>query len=710
MNLLKPLLCRPPMLPGETLNSYLCRLALANQHAPDMVMRLCQEHLGRYEALKRPDKTDVFATVAALTGLPPYKIYWSSPHGFTDLVVPRHVTTERVICAQGFDFPRIPEAYCFNHLRTNANTQFCPHCLAEAAFQRRVWQLKLVAACVQHQCLLVDHCPRCEQPIKTVDLVTMQCSHCQFHLVGSPTTSLVGDEAGLQAQGMLYYWMHAGPHVRLSLPLQPIRELYRLWYILRLAVFSVTESMKGLHRFPKTPRPFTWKLESQRTMAESYVATATAFQALSNWPDSFFDFLDRFRRRDGSIYSSRLRWTLGSLFENKKRHEWLLDEYRFVYDALVEYARRNWPAPVFKKYMFFENTYLPDSAFDWMLVKEAAVELGVTQRTLKRIMAGGLIHVKEDTELQCYKYLARRDVMALKESWRTAIPLGDAVVWLGVSEEVVVDMIRLGLLFSVRQPRVCGSAHWLISRDSIEELLADVHRQAAGFVEVEDRVDLKTAAQMLSPYGYTAAKIVEAVLAKSIRGCCTPRQVLDELVLSRKSIARRLKQSRELREQISKLQVANIMGVKSIAVDIWVKQGLLAPVAQTRQGIYFDALDVSRFKAEHVLTFGAARIAGVGALTIQKWARGGRLRPVSGPGVDERSVYLFRKDDLERLKQENRLTLPQLAKRWKVSRSQLHVWIRTGQVRPFSGPGIDGCCQYMFLKDEMEKASIPGSS
>lgn len=698
------------MLPGETLNSYLYRLALTNQHGPHVVQSLCEEHFGEHESISRPIRTEVFDVVAALTGLEPYKIYWSSVHGFTELVTPRHVPLEKITCAQGFDFPRLPIASGRKHLRTDNRAQFCPHCLAEAAYQRRAWQLKMISACVQHQCLLIDRCPRCEQPISTAALIAGHCTHCQFNLLNSPTINLSGDKDGLQAQGVLFFWASSGPHVRLALPAERARELYTLLHAVRKAVFAVQGDLEGLHPFPVIASPFAWKDVQRLTMAENYVATATALQAMKDWPKGFLNFLDRYGRRDRGEYSSRLQSWIGKLLEPDMCENWRRPEYRFVYEVLVEYVRSNWPMGLVKKSAFFREFPLPDWRFDWMLVKEAADTLGVTERTVNRLVVAGSIHVREGTVTQRMKYLAQSDVKSLKERWDRALTLSDTAACLGVSEEVVVDLIHLDLLDTVRRPRENGSSAWQISAEAIEDLLAKVHSHSAGLTAVYDRVDLKTAAQILAVHGFNAAKVVQAVINKSIRGHCARTQVFDELVLSRKSVMKLLERSRDDKERISRQRTARKMCVKPCVIDIWVSQGLLTPVAKTKRGTYFKAVDVERFKSDYVFTSEVTKIIGVSPLTVHKWTRAGRLQPVSGPGVDGRGVYLFRRKDLERLRQENRLSLPQLARQLEVSHSQMHIWIQSGQLKPFSGPGIDECGRYLFLKDELEKAPFPGLS
>jgi excisionase family DNA binding protein len=144
-------------------------------------------------------------------------------------------------------------------------------------------------------------------------------------------------------------------------------------------------------------------------------------------------------------------------------------------------------------------------------------------------------------------------------------------------------------------------------------------------------------------------------------------------------------------------EIATRMGVRVTVVTKWVNAGLLTPVATHANTQHFSRDEVDAFVQGHIFSDEAARILGVGLDVVQKWARKGRLEPVAGGNHDDCHRYLFRREDVERLRPENRLTGPQLAKRLGLSRAQLWQWIKHGKVKPVSGPGIDGSRHYLFV-------------
>ncbi|MCL4262239.1 MAG: TniQ family protein [Anaerolineae bacterium] len=704
---LRPFLYRPPLLPNETLASYLYRLAYVNGHKPGIVATLCEEYLWRSDSVMRPKHNETFDALAALTQLEPYKIYWASIYGLTELVTPRHVALETICFAPGFTFPRMPEVYRRAHFRSEGKAQFCPHCLAEAAYQRGVWQLKVIAACPQHRCLLVDACPQCGQAIETTDLVSAYCHRCRCDLRTAVAIDLSGDEVGLQAQSILYCWARAGAHTRSTLPREPGRELYGLFVSLLRMVFQVRQEMEGLHPFPALSRPLPWHRRPERRSLDYYVAGAMAMGALLEWPEGFHSFLERFSYRDGRVFTVSLKSQLGHLFSSDTLELWQQEAYAFVYEAFLDYVAAHTAWPVVKKYPHFQEYPIPAKRFSWMLVEEVAQALGVTERTVKRLVEGGLIRVKGETAALRMKFLARVDVLALQERWRLAIPLADAAVWLGVSGDVVKHLVAMGLLTAARRPRVAGSASWQIDREGIDRLLVAVKNAATTQIQSgRERVNLTVATQMLAAYGVNAAQVVELVIRGRLRAQCSQHQALDGLVFGRRHVLAFLEGLRDEQGFVSRRLFAQRMRVKPEVIEGWVELGLLTPAYRNDEGTYFSREVVEAFAGAYVGTKEAMRILSVGPLTVQKWARNGRLRPVSGPGVDSRSVYLFRRVDVERLSPANRLTLAQLAGHLGVSVDQVRVWVKEGRVRPFSGPGVDDCGRFVFLKTDISLGNL----
>jgi excisionase family DNA binding protein len=138
---------------------------------------------------------------------------------------------------------------------------------------------------------------------------------------------------------------------------------------------------------------------------------------------------------------------------------------------------------------------------------------------------------------------------------------------------------------------------------------------------------------------------------------------LNKFVFAVADIEKFMGEVRADRPYLMRIEIALRLHVHYDAITTWASNGLLKPAKVHKDIMYFDREEVGNFINGHVFVEEAAGILGVGKLVVQKWARNGRLKAVSGNGVDGRHRYLFRREDVERLRPENRLTAPQLAKR-----------------------------------------------
>ena len=83
--------------------------------------------------------------------------------------------------------PRIIGAIEVDHeLLVLDNIRYCPICLAENAYLKKLWMLKPIYACPTHSCFLIDSCPNCDNPI-TLKASVKNCSCCGYELDKVPT-------------------------------------------------------------------------------------------------------------------------------------------------------------------------------------------------------------------------------------------------------------------------------------------------------------------------------------------------------------------------------------------------------------------------------------------------------------------------------------------------------------------------------------------
>jgi predicted site-specific integrase-resolvase len=698
------LLCRSSLLPGESLPSLLLRLAMRNHYEPPTVLNgLCLVGLEK-DRLDRPVRAATYERITALTGIDSFELYKATVHCFAEILTPPGIPIDFFDLPDGQTVPLLAKGIGSKQLRPVSAAQFCPACLEESAHHRLAWMPMAAAICLKHKCLLVHRCPNCQESVTVCDVVKTRCRNCGFDLARGEIVSVEDDVLGYLSQQVIQAWMGIAPVPginELHIPEQSHRVLYRVLDGLRHVAMNAGIGWHYLHRFSGD----TVDLVSGRTKlspAESYCLYTTAFKGIVNWPESFFDYLQACTVRSGRKPKRGLYADLGSLYAVWLQYRWRHPEFEFLQDTFDRYIVENYAGSysVVQSRRYQDNPTLA-AKFPCMTIAEAARLLGVSAGTVNRLVESGLLTRYEVSERDTHcDFVQRSGVMEMCSRWSDAISLQETAARLGLSEDVTLDLVDVDLLQAERGPSVDGSNRWMFSIEAVDQVLEDVATQLDSS-RVRNMVDLTTAAKMLSIVGLNAARVIKCVADGEIRAYGEPPLRLGALCFRRFDIRKHVEVVKAANGWLTRNDIARQMGVKVTVASKWISAGLLRPSVVCGSAFYFDSDDVEQFVADHVFSEKAAKILGVDRVVVQKWARNGRLKPVSGPGVDACHRYLFRREDVERLCPERRLTAPQMAARLGISRSQMWHWIRQGKVVPVSGPGIDGCGHYLFTVSGM---------
>lgn len=345
--------------------------------------------------------------------------------------------------------------------------------------------------------------------------------------------------------------------------------------------------------------------------------------------------------------------------------------------------------------------------------KETIQLLGVALPTLKRLVDIG--------QLTCYHaegqpessrpfpafFFKREEVLALRQRWQNGLSPDDTCTWLGIHWQTVVKMAEMGLLTADRGPTADGLSIWLFNKEVVTDFLGRLEAclQLIEPASETKFVTLVTATKMLSYYAFDAAQLIGRVLNGQLPAYRKAGDLLKvtDLRFVESDVRLLAEQIRQENGWIERREIVKRMGVRLQVVQKWIEGGLLSPCAMVRNKMYFDQKQtaVDQFIAGHVFTNEAAEILGFSPGAVRSWAKRGRLHPVSGPLVNDCLCYLFRREEVERLRPENRLNAVQMAERLDTSLSNfLRSWVKRGKIKPLSGPGVDGFKQYLFVLED----------
>jgi len=269
----EPLIRRPKPFPGESLTSYVYRLAMACHYlSPDWVVKLPRGQ-GDLDVLA---DARIIDRLSALTLLPSEDVVGLTAFG----------------CLEGgdrdldFHWDGIPwrDLVC-----TAQECKICPECLKESAYLRVHWLLRPVTACPKHTKLLVSRCVcgtlltkrvclenRCRCGAKVTDLLAHNLSDDSDSL---SYLGFISDALGMSRAGVVY------PYDFSIRGMSPLEVLAYLEGLARLLLVSCSTPVRQAALLS----PLTRSLQAPfyGTNEERHVVYRGAYLLLQDWPGSF---------------------------------------------------------------------------------------------------------------------------------------------------------------------------------------------------------------------------------------------------------------------------------------------------------------------------------------------------------------------------------------------------------------------------------------
>src|SRR6266567_2808355 len=397
--IIQPLLNRLPLLPGESLLSLLARLAKCNHYEPRSILSSLIKKSGEFKARGRlgyPSRISQFRYLEALTNVAIYDLYRATAHAFTDILTPPEDEVEYLELDHDLTVPLLSKGVVAKQMRSEATCQFCPLCLKSAVYHRLIWLPLACAACLEHQCLLINTCHKCGARVRIQGVVEATCPKCKTDLREAEVVSVENDPIGLFTQSVLRSWLleSVSPiSVDYSLPQQMPRDLYRVIDGLRLCIMQVNHDWPLLHYANIQQYPSSPLLDAKTqtlTPYQSYCLYATACKGIIDWPNGFYQFLTAYRDREKrsrfrnhTIYNG-IGDELGNLCLVWLNLRWKQPTLEFVQESFNQYLIDNqisFPTTVLLT-RYKDTPQLSDNLC-YVSLYEAAKLLGVTSKRLR---------------------------------------------------------------------------------------------------------------------------------------------------------------------------------------------------------------------------------------------------------------------------------------------------------------------------------------
>jgi hypothetical protein len=329
-----PLLCRIPLFADESLPSYLHRVTTANGYDYSTFTSICRDRLSAKQVrdnLERPRHPETFDVLSSLTGVEPKALANASISRFLQTVLLSELG-KNIRLSDGSTYGILEWWIRSRYFHKDHFAHFCPACLRDALYHRSIWIPLDVTACLNHACLLVDHCGFCNELVSVQDIVGGRCNQCGENLENTPSRSIRDKPFELFVQGTLQAWWgvpHQAISTAWSLPVQPISILYRVF--------------EGFKNCLIDKQQVEQHLELTEALLDQHEICVAAFGCLINWPQGFCDLLKIYLKRKqikGICYHPYFSHP-GALISARLFGLWTQGEYEFVQEAFDEFILEN---------------------------------------------------------------------------------------------------------------------------------------------------------------------------------------------------------------------------------------------------------------------------------------------------------------------------------------------------------------------------------
>jgi hypothetical protein len=531
----------------------LARLAKLNHYDPPSILDgLCLGYRNAHDQALRPACVGTLERIAALTGLDPVALYAATAHCFAPPLTPPETSLEWWTLSGGQTVPRLTVRPLAHQLRPVSAAQFCPTCIRQDAYHRLIWIPVAVSACLRHQCVLVDQCPTCRALVTIRSIVDTRCGRCQADLTQTRFISTRKDSLGMLSQQAIHVWLLGAPLPKNdslgSLPDQPPAILYQVVNGLRLGILPIGPGWRYLHPIVGSSRlPFP-RLVAQPPLTTdvSYRLFATAFKAIRDWPEGFYAFLRAYcHRGDGE---GTIAWPVDprDVYSQWFTKKWRHPAFQFVRDAFEEYLVDRYADSMSRMpTRWYHGNPRGLHRFAYATIEDAARLLHTSPEMVQRLAWLGRLRFLEPQARfgPHHQFVWRVEVLALRRMWHEALPLHEAACWLGVSVDMVRELVTAGLLTKVPGARLAahrpstgrsgmgkrrgtakrgldtnGAAQGLVSKQSAADLWSTVMAQAQLAIDpAPELIDLQEAMPMLSTVGLNAAGVIARVARGELR-------------------------------------------------------------------------------------------------------------------------------------------------------------------------------------------------
>jgi hypothetical protein len=537
-----------------------------------------------------------------------------------------------------------------------SKAKICPGCLRQSNYLRKIWDLAAFTCCPEHGTLLIEECPTCGKDISWGRGKVSVCACGQDWRDLLPLAAYESEKTlsqlilhacgHLKSKRYSAYTTGEGVTRQRNLRSNPLSTV-SLNELLS-SVYFIAGLQHGI--IDATGKKYAMKL-SHKDLHEAITKAVVVFE---DWPNNYYKFIEECWGKipAGSGQSG------------------LYKDFGRLYDPL--FVRKNNPLPDFMRDEF--ERYITTcwdrgnadncgniseghpSANTCITKHEAAKHLQVGVQTVN------LLHKKGFLRGPFYPWVNRNRIMIeadsvreLKERWDRSITAAEAGEMLGIGRIAVVSLEKNGCLAAIPGPAATRQLEWKFEVADVERLLQsggseikDVGRPV-GAHPITFHEAIQKLSKSFTEVGVFVKLILDGKITPVAKGDGTGLAALlfDAVEIEQFSKSETA-DGREDRRTLK--ETAKLLRTSTTETYFLINHGFLiaANSAAVGRGIWsITQAEIDRFKATYSTVGQIVQVFCTSTRGLSKRLMDSGIMPVTGPKIDEGSIYFFKNTDLE---------------------------------------------------------------
>ncbi|WP_410511758.1 TniQ family protein [Paenibacillus sp. BR2-3] len=339
--------------------------------------------------------------------------------------------------------------------------KFCSECLNLKGIHQYIWGFHPVCMCVEHQQILIDHCPKCHKNFTLHEILQLgSCKRCGYQLLTPNENRYKPTPFYMSSQALIQRCFLEDDPVLNDIGIIEVEQFFRLAEL----SFHILEGLQSfIDNQPIPIHTFSNKRNGNLDNLKHLVSWGNFIWMYQDFPTHYYQVLNEFSKKNkGTMYEQKVRYEQGLI---AKEFSWIRNAYeQFWIQKLNEGAIR-------KDFSIFKNNKDLLRQRVSLRREEVKNETGMCYGKIKHLQQIGRLEMKSNPFGVHQRYIVNQTSLnKLIEERDSYIHKHDAASILGITRESVAHLINEEILKEVVTPYV---THKMILKRDIEELLLD---------------------------------------------------------------------------------------------------------------------------------------------------------------------------------------------------------------------------------------------